>query len=369
MKKINLSNYNTLLFFLFRASFVGACSANLLMIAKQDSLISLIFASILGFIPLIIYYLLIKSYPRKNIIEIINEVFGKTFGTIINIILGLFVLFHSSLIFRNLINFISSQFLYQTPDLIIGSIFIIAIIYSLYQGIHAITRSSTILFYIFSFLFITSLIGLTNQVDLSNFLPVLEHGISPVVKGTYNYLTFNILPVYILTIIPYNEIDKHNKFLKNTIIFYILSILSIIIVCFSIIAVYGIKFSNLIEYPEFHLLKRIDIFGFLQRIENILAIQWIFDIYFYTLLSCYYVYKLIIIFIRKIKIKDKVKRIVLSTFIPIIILILSLIIFKNNTEDNYFINNYLPLLNSIFFFIIPTFILIIIKIKKVILKV
>lgn len=370
MQKINLSNYNTLLFFLLRASFVGGVSANLLITSKRDSLLSTIIASILGIIPLIIFYFLIKSYPRKNIIEIINEVFGKTFGTLINLILSLFIIFNASLIFRNLINFISSQFLYQTPDLIIGLVFIVAIIYSLYHGITTISRSSTILFYLFSILFLISLIGLFNQANLTNFLPMLEYGINPVLKGTYNYISLNILPIYILTIIPYNEIENHSKFLKNTIIFYILSSISIMVVCFSIISVYGINFANLIEYPEFHLLKRIDIFGFLQRIENILAIQWIFDIYFYTLVSSYYIYKFIDISFKKgLKVKDEIKKRIISFFIPIIILILSLLIFNNNTVDNYFINNYLPTLNIIFFLIIPTLILIIIKLKKVILKV
>ena len=370
MKKISLSNYDTLLFFLLRASFVGSVSANLLVTAQRDSLLSVILSSILGIIPLIIFYKLIRSYPRKNIIEIINEVFGKKSGILINFILSLFILFNASLIFRNLINFISSQCLYQTPDLIIGSIFMIAIIYSLYHGITTISRSSTTLFYLFSFLFLISLIGLFNQVNITNFLPILENGINPVLKGTYNYISLNILPIYIITIIPYNEVENHNQFLKNTIIFYILSSISIMVVCFSIISVYGINFANLIEYPEFHLLKRIDIFGFLQRIENILAIQWIFDIYFYTLISSYYIYKFIDISTKKIiKIKEKIVRKKLSFSIPVIILILSLIIFKNNTVDNYFINNYLPILNIIFFLIIPTLILIIIKLKKVILKV
>jgi spore germination protein KB len=211
MQKINLSNYNTLLFFLLRASFVGGVSANLLITAQRDSLLSTIIASILGIIPLIIFYFLIKSYPRKNIIEIINEVFGKTFGTLINLILSLFIIFNASLIFRNLINFISSQFLYQTPDLIIGLVFIIAIIYSLYHGITTISRSSTILFYLFSILFLISLIGLFNQANLTNFLPMLEYGINPVLKGTYNYISLNILPIYILTIIPYNEIENHRQ--------------------------------------------------------------------------------------------------------------------------------------------------------------
>ena len=59
MKKIAISNYNTLLFFLMRGCLLGICTNNLYAIAKQDSYISIIIGGIIGILPLIIYYLII----------------------------------------------------------------------------------------------------------------------------------------------------------------------------------------------------------------------------------------------------------------------------------------------------------------------
>ena len=277
MKKINISCYNTLVFFLIRGCFIGTCSNSLYHIAGQNGYISIIISSVIGVIPLIIYFSIMKKYPDKNIFEIINIKFK--YGFIINTLLIIFTIIYASYTFYNLINFINVEYLYKTPKIIISILFSICLLYLINKGINTISRVSLIFFYLFCILFIIMFIGAFNLVDITKLLPFDEYGLSSILKGSYYFIKYNISPLFLLTFIPYNKINKHDKFIKNFFIFYILGILSIFIIYFFVITIYGSRMADIFIYPEFLLLKRLNIIGFLERVENILSILFIFEMF------------------------------------------------------------------------------------------
>jgi hypothetical protein len=51
-----------------------------------------------------------------------------------------------------------------------------------------------------------------------------------------------------------------------------------IIVLLFIITIYGSEFSSMVRFPEFLILKKIDIMGYLSNIENVLVTEWMFNI-------------------------------------------------------------------------------------------
>ena len=350
MKKIELSNYNTLLFFLTRGCLLGIMTNNLYAISKQNSYISIIIGGILGILPLLMYYYIIKRYPNKNILEIIKKTLGNKLSFIINILLSLFIFLYATSIFYNLITFISSQYLARTPKLAIGIALGLCFCYLINKGINTIAKTSTILFYIFILAFFLSFFGLISQLDFSNLYPMLEHGITPIFKGSFNLISLSITPIFLLTIIPYNKINNNKKILKSTIIYYVIGILSILTVNIFVTTIYGIKMANLIQYPEFHILKRLSLIGFIERFEGILSIQWLFGI----ILSIVTSLSFIKIHILKLSQRKNNQN---NTIIDIILTILLIIsvsyIFKNDTSANFFYKNYFPYLNFIFFFILP----------------
>ena len=110
MKKITSLEYNTLLWFLTRATFIEITAEILLNNAHQDSWISILIAIIIGILPFLLYSYLKNKYPDKNIIQINKEKLGK-FGTILNIILiaGTFIFTICS--FWIIVHFIDSQYI------------------------------------------------------------------------------------------------------------------------------------------------------------------------------------------------------------------------------------------------------------------
>ncbi|HPF83195.1 MAG TPA: endospore germination permease [Bacilli bacterium] len=354
MKKINISNYNTLLFFILKSCFFGIAGSNLYLLSKQDGWLSIIIGFLTGFLLLYLYYLIIKKYPDKNIIEIIELNSSKTVSLIIKVIYVILLFVFATSVFYNLINFINTQFLYRTPNLAIAIMFGICLYYLLHKGIIAICRTSTILFYIYILLYLSVVIGLLPQTDLTNFLPIFKTNIGSLLLGTFNIIFLNISPLFLLTIIPYNTISKKEKLIKNVLIFYTLGFFAIFTVNFFVTSIYGSNLARIIQYPEFYLLKRLSLIGFIERVEKVLFIQWIFSLVLVIVLSLY--------FIKKILIKKKENNTFIDFLLIIFLIFFVLYIFKNNALANNFYLYVLPFLCLFIFIIIPIFIYI--KTKK-----
>ncbi len=286
--KINKSEMGALTVFMVRAFYIGITFNNLIQVAKQDSYVSMIIGFIVGFIPLIIIYYIFNyepdlSLPKKNI-----KLFGNILGTIINIITIWFTFFIILVLFSNLVTFINVQYLNRTPTLVISIVFMIAIIYVLIHDIKTICRTAMILFFFTVILYLLSLIGLFREINVDNFKPFLESSYINLFKGTYSFITYNVLPLYLLLIIPKNDIDNKN-FFKFITIGYIIASISLFLVLITTIGIFGIKLCNLYEYPEFQVLKYVSLIGTSARIDGILIIQWIFDLLIFIIIGLYFI--------------------------------------------------------------------------------
>ena len=73
MKKITSLEYNTLLWFLTRATFIEITAEILLNNAHQDSWISILIAIIIGILPFLLYSYLKNKYPSVAEIQAIDS--------------------------------------------------------------------------------------------------------------------------------------------------------------------------------------------------------------------------------------------------------------------------------------------------------
>lgn len=333
--------YIAITYFITRASFMGFSSMCIINTLKQDAWLGIILGTILGIIPLILIYNVASFNTDESIIDIISKLFPN-YGKYLKIIIGIFIYLFSILNFWNLNNLITSQYLNRTPTIIISLIFIIPVIMLTKKNTQIISRVSFILFLISIFFYIVSFIGLANKIEINNLFPILEY--NPI-KGIYYYLSYNVLPLYIILYFP----GKYIK--KNIIKGYIISSLSLIISMLVLISVLGINLVILFQYPEFHILKLV-FDGFITfRLENILALQWIIDIFILITISLKYSNK-------SLNIKN-------YYILPIIMVILCNYLMPNNVIIIDLITYHFPTIICIF--ILTILLIIFIKQKKEIL--
>ena len=341
--KINSLQLGCLILCPILSASLGIGLYNAIQIAKVDSYIGIFISSVLGFIPLLLIIYISKFEEDKNIIEKINLLYGKYIGTFINfIIISIFFIIGITILF-GICNFIVTQFLANTPIMYIGIMFGIVCVFSVSKGIETISRTQFIFTFIITIIFITLAISLYPEFDKSNLKPFLEYGIyHPLKVGILNLFT-NIIPIFIILIIPKENICDKEKYTKYVVIFYIISILFILLISVFTIGILGQYLASFYQYPEYILLKKVNLFGFIDRIENILSIGWIFSTYATLTLIVYYISN----FIKKSN-KSKLSPFIITS----LIVLTSLFVFKNNTSFNIYITNTYPYIISLLFVII-----------------
>lgn len=351
-RKMSNFEFATLNYFITRAFLVGIIFNALLNIVKQDSWIIPIISIIPALLIIILINYIINYKPDLNLANKIISLFNMHIAIFILIFLVLFYYFISLLNYLNFNNFIQSQFLNKTPILAIAIMFSLATYYIVNKGINVISRTSNILFYIAFSLLILSFLGLIPSLKIDNLKPLLVSSYSNYLTGLNTFYAFSILPMFLLTIIPKNMI-KNPKIKKILIISYIVSALSIFLIMIQTIATFGYELSILYEYPEFFALKHVILIELSSRVESILAIQLIFDIFIYNIFIVYFIGKTTQT-ILKIK-KSNIVYLVICTLIVIGTSFIS----KYNTYLDKIVLNIIPIIASIF----VTFIIILICIK------
>ena len=289
-KKITNFEIASLNYFVTRAFLVGVTFNALINIMKRDSWVIPLISIPLDILFIIIINKIIDYEPDLNLPQKILKLFGKNMGTIIIVLICIFALAMGILNFVTLNNFIQSQFLSRTPLIAITIILITPIFYILTKGIDVIARTSNILFFINIFLFIISFSGLISSFDFSNLQPMFESNTRDYLSGINSYYAFHIAPMFLLTMVPKNKVDKP-KFKKTLIISTIISSITMFCVILATLSVLGYQLTALYEYPEFHVLKQATLVGSASRIESILVIQLMFDIFIYCTLIIYLIGK------------------------------------------------------------------------------
>ena len=360
MDTIKQNEYSILTYFLTRCFFAGVAIHNLTYLARQDSWISVIIAFIVGIIPFLLFYALLNLEPNLNILDITLKYCGKVIGTIINFIFIISVIFHASIVLWNLSNFINSQFLFKTPILAISIIFMIPIIYTVSKGLKTIGRTSTILFLTTIIIYFLSLFSLIGKVELSNIYPIFENGVIPVFDGALITFAYNVIAIYPLLIIPKNNISENNKLGKSLIKFYLYNFITMFIVIFLIITIFGAPLAILYQYPEFHILKTVNVANFFQRVESILAFQWLFDFAVGLMIFVYFIKTALK---QTFSLNNKFDK-PLIFIISILIIYLSTIIFENNTIAYDFLGKTYKYVRVLILFLIPLIVYIISKLRK-----
>ena len=346
MKKINSLEYNTLLWFLTRATFIEITAEILLNTAHQDSWISIIIAIVFSIIPFFLYSYLKNKFPDKNIITLNKEKFGK-FGTFLNLILIASTLIFTICSFWIVVNFIDSQYLYRTPTIMIIIILILPVIYTIIKDFHIFSKVSLIMFYISLFFIIIILTGLISNIDINNIKPILNNSPNNILYGTFCFIGFNILPLFLLNIIPQNKIKNYSP--KKNFIFYLISSLSLLNVMFLTISIFGIHLSELYNYPSFHLLKRVSVLDIIDRVESILSLEWFLALFVQIITALFFIKEALR---ETFKPKEKTNNIIMIIVCLIIAFLTQIIFTTKGTEIAYFKNQLIYIL-YISYFLIP----------------
>ena len=275
--KINSFGVCTIICALCSAPFYGIFSSYTLNKAKNSTIISLIIGYILSLIisTIILYYF--KQKGNHSLVCILKTQFNKL-STLLIILFLLCSLTGYILLTYRLTTFLSNQYLVQTPKYFLSISIILLTYYISTKGIETLSRVSTISFYISTIIFLFDFFSLLPQINIQNYFPIITVSHKDILISALIFSFYFSIPIIHINIINTNNIEDNNHFNKY---YYSMISLSFIIIFLSMctaIGVSGININNLFDYPFYTILKRIKLFSFLDSIENVSIMLWIFYI-------------------------------------------------------------------------------------------
>lgn len=259
----------SLSYFLGRAFFLGSGYSLILATTDKDSWICMLLGTILGVIFVYGISKIKEHMEKENLKDYLNH--NKFLKGIILLLFFLFNLFIMIEILFILETFASSFFLIRSPSYFI----LLPVIYLIYRitkkGWNTIGRVGELLMPISLVIIIITFMILVPYGKIDNFLPVMTSETKDLICYTLFYAFYSSAPFLLLLNAPMKDTKIPRK--------YLFSSITILLKGALIIAVLGPNLIQIYRYPEYMILKKIQVFNFLEKIENIISITWIIDLF------------------------------------------------------------------------------------------
>lgn len=235
--------------------------------AKNDIWISILMAYAVS-IPLsLLNSRLVTVFPGKDPFDLQLELFGPFFGRAFVLAYSMFYLHISSLVLKDMTNFIHVTSLTETPQIISAVMIGVLCVYVVKAGINTLARYAAIALPVYFLIILgTMLLATTLWTDLSHLGPVLYNGFKPVLKSAVDLAAF---PFADAAVIPYiiQPLKKNRKALTIFLAGNTIATVFFLLVFLQNILVLGSNFTFTQFFPSYIMVSLIDIADFLQRIE------------------------------------------------------------------------------------------------------
>lgn len=249
-------------------------------IAERSAWISALGTIGAGTLVCLFYAGIQRRFPGMTPVEMSQAVLGRWLGGAVSFfyVFG-FIFLMVPLVMRELADFMETQILPTTPVEVVYILFLFIVTYGVRAGLESLSRTAEIFapwVIMLSFLLVVLVVP---DAKLFRIEPMFYTGIPSVLGGIYPFLTYSYLQVGVLMMLfPYVKNPKNIQ--TNLLIGTGLAALFIAAVVYFCLTVFGPSITQDLTYPSYLLARKIEIGEFLQRIEVIMAIIWLFTLFF-----------------------------------------------------------------------------------------
>ncbi len=238
-------------------------------LAGPDAWLSILFGTAIGLLFIWIITKLGELNPDKTFFEIIQLYFGKFVGGFVAIFFILSALVLVDQLTWYMSDFIHTEFQSTLPVLVLNVLFIAVLLFALWCGVETMYRTTELLFaFLFSFIVI-SIIMLIPNMKPDNLLPIMEKGITPVLKGSVPFLSSCAFPLVFLNMVYPVCFENVKQAKKALIKGYLLGAFTNLITVTGCILVMGSGLIANFRFPMFITNEEINILVIFSRIEAV----------------------------------------------------------------------------------------------------
>lgn len=272
-----------IIYFLTQSLFLGFGISILFSISSKDCYIGALLGLLIGFVIIYLYSKFLELKKKRNLKEILkqNKILG-IFVYLLLIIASYILLIYSLVIYKV---FVASFMLIKTPEIFLLIPIVIFGTYGAFKGLTVINRVAESLIPIALGLAAFAFLGVVGLFDTTNFLPILTTTPTNFFKTAITFAGISTFP-NILTI----HYQEKPKYMLTT---YSLTCLLIIATIIYVNGILGEEIVHIYRFPEYMVLKQLKLFQFIEKVENILSIAWIFNIFILLMTSIHSIKELL----------------------------------------------------------------------------
>ncbi|KLU40774.1 MAG: hypothetical protein AA931_04380 [Peptococcaceae bacterium 1109] len=234
--------------------------------AGADTWLVVITAVVLSIPFILIYARLVDLSPEHDVLQTMERALGKPLAWAVTLLYGWYALQVMYESVNNMDNFIVVAGLVETPKVVPALVLLCITILAAKLGIEVLTRWSSIFLWVVLSTSLLAFLFVLEEVDLTNFLPILYNGIGPVAVGTLSLMEFPFLEAVIFMFVGAAYRGKGGArpvmigghLVAGATILFIISIT---------LAVVGPEVYKIFYYPVYGAVSRIDVGGFFTRLE------------------------------------------------------------------------------------------------------
>jgi len=246
--------------------------------AGNDMWISIIIGMILAIPVYLIYCRILSLFPTKGVFEIVEHAFGKLMGKVIGFLYVWFAFHLGALVLRNYGEFINVLALPETPMIVPMALFILLCIWGVKLGIEVLGRWSESFAIVFYVLLIAFAILDVAELKLENLRPILYNGFGPVLGGAFSAFAFPFAEAVVFLCVFGSLKDSKSSY-KVYFSGLLIGGVSILYIPIRNVAVVGADYLDILYFPSYTAIARINIGTFLQRLEIVAAIEFLIGVF------------------------------------------------------------------------------------------
>lgn len=243
--------------------------------AKQDVWIAILFGIAIAVPVLMVYARILALFPEKDLFQILQIIFGKILGKIIAMLFIWYAFHLGALVTRNFTEFIKLAAMPETPEIVPTLLLGLLCIWGVKEGIEVLGRwSQFVLPLLLGIIFVVAILSMT-LADFDNIRPVMYKNLEPIMSSVFSTFTFPLAETVVFMMVG-NVVKQEKSNYKIYMISLLLGGGIVLLVSVRNVLVMGASFISSTYFPSYAAVSLINIGDFLQRIEIMVSVVFIF---------------------------------------------------------------------------------------------
>ncbi|WNR46796.1 GerAB/ArcD/ProY family transporter [Paenibacillus roseipurpureus] len=322
--------------------------------AGSDMWISPILSSFVGYLTVYILYRLHTQFPSDTFVQYVPKILGKYVGLSISIMYLVAIFYSNSLTIREYGEFITGNFLNNTPMIIVVIAIISVCAYALYEGLEVIARSTQIMVPIAICIILLMVVTLIPDFHIKEMMPIFGNGLLPPILGSIVPASWYSQFFIISFLFPF--LTKKDLGMKWSLFSVTVVLLTTLAINVPVLLTFG-SLTTSFNYPFLVAVRYIALSDFIEHIESLLMAIWIMGIY----IKISIIYYLVTIGTAQIFKLDDYRTLIIP--MGFLIILGSIWVSPNFQEMNHALSTTIPFFALFMQVVVPALLLIVVMIK------